>query len=112
MNKLYFLLLPLLPFIAISQPTITQSDLPGAYSGWRTARDTNYTASVPTGGANVTWNYSGLQQVEIDSTGFIAPTGTPYASIFPTANLAAFDWKMGNWSYWDNNSAGLYINGA
>lgn len=97
--------------VAMAQPTITTAELPIAGLAWTTANDTNYFTNVLPGGANVTWDYSGLQNQYLDTVGFQVAAGTPYAATFPTSNLAAFDPASGGWSYITSDATGFYFNG-
>src|ERR1700761_5537306 len=57
----------------------------------------NSSVSIPSAGANLTWDYSSLVDsggVEIDS--FSAPASTPYAAVFPGSNLSL---NIGNGGY-------------
>jgi hypothetical protein len=85
--------------------------LPIAGLAWTTANDTTYVTSVLPGGANVTWDYSGLLNLYIDTVGFRVAAGTPYASTFPNSNLASYDPASGAWTYVTTNSSGLYFDG-
>lgn len=108
--KLLFFAL-LLSASVFAQPTITTAELPIAGLAWTTANDSAYFTPVLPGGANVTWDYSGLLNSYIDTVGFRASAGTPYASSFPTSNLAAYDPASGAWTYVTTNSTGLYFDG-
>lgn len=113
MKKIYIILLNMLMvFYADAQITVTQSDLPAAGWGFINATDTNYSASVPAGGAGQSWNYAGLLNASQDSLLFINAAGTPYAGQFPLANLATNDPQTGAWAYFISNSTGLYLNGG
>ena len=112
MKKIYLLLSGLLPIIAFAQPTITQSDLPGAGLEIRMAKDTAYHVAVPGGGTNQTWNYASWTYTQVDTTGFVSATGTPYAGLFPLANLATYSPSSNTWEYFISNSSGFASNGA
>jgi hypothetical protein len=94
-----------------AQPTITTADLPFAGVAWTIANDTNYYDPILPGGANVTWDYSGLINQYIDTAGFMSAVGTPYAATFPTSNLASFDVASGGWGYYTTNTTGFYQDG-
>src|SRR5689334_15551108 len=79
--------------------TLTQSDLPFAVLGWTSGTDTNYTDPVPAGGAAQSWDFSTLQYSYVDTSGFGVSAGTPYASTFPGANLAAHKLSTDEWTY-------------
>src|SRR6185295_11948739 len=40
-----------------------------------------------------------------------AAAGTPYASTFPSANLAAHKLSTNEWTYFTSSSTGFYVNG-
>ncbi len=75
------------------------------------------------GGANVTWNFTGINlSSNIGTMSWISPTGMPYSTYYPTANLAATQtgessiiyWqKTGNMFGWlgqaDSGSSGLTL---
>jgi hypothetical protein len=110
MNKFYLLLIAFATTNIFAQ-TLDQSDLPFAGLGWTSGVDSNYSAAVSPGGTGQSWDYSGLTYDYVDTSGFGAATGTPYAGTFPGANLAAQDLSTGDWSYFTNTSTGFYING-
>lgn len=112
MRKLQLIICALLLSATVfAQPTITTAELPVASLAWTTANDSAYITSVLPGGANVTWNYSGLLNQYLDTVGFRSAVGTPYASSFPNSNLAAYDPASGAWTYVITNSSGLYFDG-
>jgi hypothetical protein len=110
MKKLYLILIAFSTNYSFAQ-TIIQSDLPFAGLGWTSGSDTNYNAPVLPGGSGQSWDYSGLQYDFVDTSGFGAAAGTPYAASFPSANLAALDMSTGDWTYFTNSSTGFYVNG-
>lgn len=99
-----------LPFMAQAQ-TITQADLPTAGTAWTMNEDTNYVAAIPAGGTGQTWNYSTLLTNNIDTTAFQDAAGTPFASSFPSSNLATYQTTDGSYGYYTSNSSGLYLDG-
>lgn len=100
-----------LSLLSSAQPTITTAQLPVAGLAWTTANDTNYVAAVLPGGANVTWDYTGLVNQFLDTLGFQSAAGTPYAGSFPASNLAAFDAPNATWGYYTANNTGFYEDG-
>ena len=110
MKKIYFTLLMLIPFLGKAQ-TITTADIPTPGLAWITGNDSTYTQAIPAGGTSQVWDYSTLQNLENDTIGFISAAGTPYASLFPTSNLAGYDQASGTYSYFTSNSSGLYVDG-
>ncbi len=91
--------------------TITTADIPTVGLAWITANDSTYTQAIPAGGMSQVWDYSTLQNLLNDTSGFIAAAGTPYASAFSTSNLAGYDQASGTYSYFTSNSSGLYVDG-
>ena len=112
MKKLFILFFLCISIYTQAQITITTADLPTAGSSYILASDTNYTDLISAGGANQTWNYSQLVNNTQDTLAFQAASGTPYASTFPTANLAANSPADSIWAYFVSNANGLYLKGA
>src|SRR4051794_20847432 len=112
MKKFYLSLLICLPLFAGAQITLIQSDLPVVNSGYINATDSNYVAAIPPGGNGQSWNYSSLLNVIQDSLFLISPSGTPYSSYFPGANLATYDPNSGFYAYFISNATGFLINGG
>ncbi len=95
----------------VNAQTLIQADLPFEGLVWTSGVDTNFTDHVPAGGASQNWDFSGLQYSFVDTSGFQNAAGTPYASLFPNANLAAHKISTDEWSYFNNSSSGFYVNG-
>ncbi|HKR04296.1 MAG TPA: T9SS type A sorting domain-containing protein [Bacteroidia bacterium] len=112
MKKIYFFLIVFLPVIAAGQITITQSDLPNVGWGYINAVDPGYSAAIPAGGASQTWNYANLQNINQDSLLFQSSAGTPYAPMFPNANLATYNPNDSTYGYFISNSSGFFLNGG
>ena len=112
MKKIITLFFCLSTFMVVNaQSTITTAELPFAGLAWTNANDTNYYDPILPGGANVTWDYSGLINQFVDTAGFVNATGTPYASNYPSSNLAAHNLATDAWAYYSSNSTGFYQNG-
>ena len=112
MRKNYVFLLMICPLFMQAQITITSADLPAAGVSFINARDSGYTAAIPAGGANQTWNYSSLLNLEQDTTAFIQAAGTQGASLFPAANLATYNAGSNSYTYFISNNNGFFVNGA
>lgn len=94
-----------------AQITITQSDLPSVGHAWIMASDSNYNTTISAGGANQNWNYSSLLNNYPDTFGFVSPSSTPYANLFPMSGMAAVDPAGNGYAYYSSNISGLYFNG-
>ncbi len=112
MKKIYLFIAFFLPFIATAQPTITQSGLPVPGLVYIMGTDDTYSSAITPGGINQTWDYSSLQNLVNDTSGFMSSVGTPYASGFPAANLAAVDIYTDTWLYFIADATGFYLAGA
>ncbi len=110
MKKIYFFILHSIAFNSFSQ-TLMQSDMPFAGLVWTSGTDTNYSDPIPSGGSAQNWDFSTLQYSYIDTSGFEAAAGTPYASTFPGATLASHKAGSNDWTYFNSASTGFYING-
>jgi hypothetical protein len=110
MKKIYSFIICCLPLFLEAQ-TITQNDLPTAGIAFTLGTDSTYSAPVPPGGMNQTWNYSALQNLVLDTAGFILPAATPFSSLFPVSNLASHDVAQNTYAYYTSNSSGFYIDG-
>jgi len=121
MKKIYKSL-SILAFVAVCNnamaqgPTITSAAMPQLGFTYNSLSDTvaaeRITFSVtPTSGTAQTWNYTTeFVTTFADPTAFVAPTGHPGASSFPTTDLAAN--IGGNWVYFISGASGLFIDGA
>jgi hypothetical protein len=113
MKKIYTLLISVLPIATIAQSiTVTTNDLPVVGNYYINAADSTYTAPIPAGGSSQSWNYATLQNLMQDTLGFISPSSTPYAGLFPLSNLAAHDPTSGTYIYFISDATGFYLNGA
>ncbi len=71
-----------------AQPNLTAATNNPTAGQIFTQHQTAYTAAGAAG-ANVTWNFSTLSSTLTITNSFSLPSATPYASSFPTANLAS-----------------------
>lgn len=102
--------------VLLAQPTITSADFPTVTSKWAELND-NRTGmhTVPTSGANLTWDYSTGYYVIDDTsfTSFITPASVPngWGSNFPTADLARYDAVDSIAQFLELNTNGLFFDG-
>lgn len=99
MKKLFTIIIL---FVAImttvhAQLTISATSFPNVGDVFTHANDTSHTVSPGTTGTNQTWDYSALQNIFQDTSTFVSVASTPYASSFPSANLAVL--TGGNYAY-------------
>lgn len=73
-----------------AQITITAADVPAPGNSFIQATDSFPTIILGSGGANKTWNYASLATDALDTLDFVTPASTPYASQFPSSNVAAY----------------------
>src|SRR5690606_1283531 len=71
-----------------SQITVTSSNMPNIGDQLLQASDTLPAITIGSGGANQTWDFSGLGTMDSTLLTFSDPAWTPYASNFPNSNLA------------------------
>ncbi len=103
MKKNTAILLCLFAFQLNSQPIITHAILPEA--GDKTTMYVDTTPPPPgSAGANLTWNFSNLEQHYPVERFYKTPSSTTYASDFPNATLVRTDAYNYGLSYWDNSS--------
>src|SRR5262249_6519731 len=62
-------------------------------------------------GANQTWNLDSLQSHVVDTNYFKAPASTPFASSFPSANLASYNSLDSTYIFYDVTSNYLHVLG-
>jgi hypothetical protein len=88
-TKFFTIALAFTAVIASAQITVTDVNLVSVGDIIYQAYDSIPSSAITVGnaGANQTWDFSDLQVHEYDTTAFIDPLGTPFASAHPTANL-------------------------
>lgn len=98
-------------------PTLSSVVIPQVGYTYTSAADTtaadmpSFTVS-PTSGSAQTWNYtSEFATVYSDVTSFVAPSGNPGASNFPSSNLAVA-LNATDWAYFITSGSGLSVDGA
>src|ERR1043165_1935927 len=95
-------------FCASSQTIISQSDLPTPGTKIIIITDTLPAVLPGPGGPSQTWDFSLLANGGVDTTIFVDPAGTLYASSFPTANLANFNASSDSDVGYFNSSASAF----
>ncbi|MCF8246683.1 MAG: T9SS type A sorting domain-containing protein [Saprospiraceae bacterium] len=78
---------------SFSQITLTAADVAIVGQSMTQVNDTLPAASIVAGpsGPNQNWDFTGLHEHESYNFATVAPDETPFADIFPTANLAAIE---------------------
>lgn len=104
-------LLPILFFVSFSmalfsQPVINSSFNPVPGDNYK-YHPVNTVITPGASGANVTWDFSGVQIIYNPITGkYISPASTPYANDFPGCNVAYEDHFMaGTYHYFETTSS-------
>ena len=69
--------------------------------------DTN--VNMGAAGPNVTWNFSAITEIGLDTTSILACDSTPYCATFPGSNIA--EYNAGDYIYADASSTSLAILG-
>lgn len=96
-----------------AQITVTDADIVGVGDDVEVAHDTIPGAiTIGSGGASQTWNFSALNEDDLDTLKFRAPAGYPGAVDFPMANIVLEDsGEDSTWMYLTKNTTGLFVNG-
>ena len=111
MKKIYLVLLFCLPVFLIKAQTIVKSDLPSAGSTYILAGDSTYNGPIPIPGANRSWDFSTLKNLEQDTVSYISITSTPYEANFPNASLANHDIVNQTYAFYISDTTGFYLDG-
>lgn len=112
MKKILFLFLLLTNQQVSAQITINSTHLPPAGQTRIEAIDEFYNAPITPGGANQTWNYSGLLTTSLDTTNLLSAASTPYAATnYPASNLAIHQEEDSAYFYISSNVSGFYLDG-
>ncbi|MBC8266543.1 MAG: T9SS type A sorting domain-containing protein [Flavobacteriales bacterium] len=109
--KLFTIALAFLGSNTFAQITVTDADLVGVGDIIYQAYDTVPGTAITPGntGANQSWDFSTLQVMDWDTTEFISPTGTPYASLYPNANICINE--DGEFLYINKSTTGIELVG-
>jgi hypothetical protein len=114
MKKTYlFLLFSIIIFFCKGQITINSANVVG--EGDVVIISHNYDpegVSIGSNGPNQTWDFSSLEEMELDTLSFENPTGLPGYSDFPESNLALDDSESdSSWVFITKNSSGFFLDG-
>ncbi|MEM6966674.1 MAG: PKD domain-containing protein [Bacteroidota bacterium] len=110
MKKLYIFFFLVLPFFLQAQITITASDLPQAGDVISSVNcDVPPNFSIGSAGANQSYDFSGLIQLDTTVTSFVNVSGTAGASEFPNATLASDE--DGDFIYYEQTSDAFFLVG-
>lgn len=93
-----------------AQITITSADVPNVGDLMTTAQDTLTMLTPGASGANQTWNFGALLNHGQSTLEFLDPANTPYATEFPTANIA-FEQVPGAFAYGIRNASEVSLIG-
>lgn len=88
-TQLFTIALAFISVNALAQITVTDSDIISVGDIVYQAVDSMPSNSITTGnsGPNQTWDFSSLQNMEVDIIEVISPVGTAYENIHPEANM-------------------------
>ncbi|MEO6901828.1 MAG: T9SS type A sorting domain-containing protein [Bacteroidia bacterium] len=110
MKKILLLSFSIFALAAGAQITITTADMPTAPKQYLQTIDTLPKITIGSAGANQIWSMSVLKDQKKDTLSLLAASATPYAAMFPTANLA---YKTGkNFEFLNNGTTDLIATGV
>jgi len=110
-KQIFLLVFILLTGNIYAQITVTDTDIIDVGDIIYQATDSIPGTMITPGnaGANQTWDFSSLQEMEVDTIEVLSPVGTPYESIHPDANMCIeIDDEL---MYLDKSSTGLEMVG-
>jgi hypothetical protein len=90
-RKLLIAALVLISINASSQITVTDNDIIDVGDNIYEALDSVSASAIQIGsaGTNQTWDFSNLQQNEVNIIGYVNPSSTPFGFMHPTSNICA-----------------------
>ncbi|MEM0998818.1 MAG: T9SS type A sorting domain-containing protein [Bacteroidota bacterium] len=98
-----------------AQPTLTQSDIGPVGSSFTLGVDNDFAPGFNLGpsGANVAWDFSGLNVNGYDTIEFIDPATTPFSTDFPNSNLTIVQSSLpGGYAYMESTPNFLQLVGV
>ena len=108
--KSLFFLFSFIGFASFSQITVTDVDVADVGDVIIQAIDTNYSAPFPATGANQTWSFPAGNPSFYDTSIFLDPNNTPYASTYPNSNLVVTA-DYSEFAYLNKSSTGIMFLG-
>lgn len=108
--KSLFFLFTFISFSSFSQITVTDVDVAGIGDVIIQAIDTNYSVPFPASGANQTWSFPAGNLSFYDTSIFLDPNSTPYASTYPNSNLVVTS-DYSEFVYLNKSSSGVFFLG-
>ena len=120
-RTIYSVFIVLIPTLLFSQTTISQNDYYVFFTvgntGMFASKIDPVTIDILEPGGNRQWNFEGIVADNIDETNYISPTGTPFATTFPNADVAGYISFMQeeggvtttgeSWNYFSTNDAAI-----
>lgn len=94
-----------------SQITVNSSNFVSVGDRVIMTRDSSTTMAVVASGTNLTFNFASINDQDVDTIDFIDPSTTPYASDFPSSNLA-LDYNDGSYAFTSSTSSAVELVGG
>jgi hypothetical protein len=88
-TKLFTIALAFISLNALAQITVTDNDIMDIGDVITQANDSlpSSLISIGNSGVNQFWDFSSLQEMEIETIEVVSPVGTLYGSMYPNANI-------------------------
>lgn len=112
MKNTYLLLLSLFSISVFAQPTVTSAWVPGAGLSYRTAYFNVQTLNEGSAGANVTWNFAGLDTSDTHGSRYITPASGLSGGLFPGATNCVMFTDSSDYEYYELSGSVYQIIGA
>lgn len=110
-TKLFTIALAFISLNALAQITVTDNDIMDIGDVITQANDSlpSSLISIGNSGVNQFWDFSSLQEMEIETIEVVSPVGTLYGSMYPNANICVED--NGDLLYLHKTSSGVEMIG-
>jgi hypothetical protein len=110
-TKLFTIALAFISLNALAQITVTDNDIMDIGDVITQANDSlpSSLISIGNSGVNQFWDFSSLQEMEIETIEVVSPVGTLYGSMYPNANICVED--NGDLLYLNKTSSGVEMIG-
>ena len=92
-TKLFTITLTFISFNVFAQITVTDYDIMDIGDVITQANDSMPSSLITIGnsGPNQSWDFSSLQEMDIETIEVVSPVGTLYGSMYPNANICVED---------------------